>query len=113
MAETDLDLAQGCLFLAAIGVGFGLACSLVVDAAPILPSIGAGLIAAILYTILAAAIVGVCEKLAKWGFPERAASGQSWNRETKAFVGSIWPLSLLFWLVVSPFFVIINRAFRD
>lgn len=60
------------------------------------------------YSFLGALAVMVCKWLYSIAFP----NGNEWDGNTAAFLGSLWPLSILFWLIITPFFALINRLFK-
>lgn len=100
---------KGCLFVAAVAVGTSAA---VVIYGASRRAIAAALIGfglALLYTVLAAWAVGVCEALRTLAFPGNTGA---WSIEVRTYLGACWPLSILFWIVITPFFAIINRLFR-
>jgi hypothetical protein len=100
---------KGCLFVVAIGAGVGAGVGVYALNDQMAPSIFLGLGLALLYTVIAAGIVHFCETLEKFAFPD---DRNPWDAETRAYLGAFWPLSLLFWMVITPFFAIINRLFR-
>jgi hypothetical protein len=69
-----------------------------------------GLVTGILYVLVAAFAIGICQVLRKWAYPNEA---HPWTADTKAMLGAFWPVSLLFWSLICPFFCVINRLFRD
>jgi hypothetical protein len=104
---------RGCLFVVAVAVGSWLAAALAMAGVTMPMYVVAGLGLALLYPFVAAWVVGICEDLERWSFPKRTPERKRWDVETRAYAGAFWPVSLLFWLVISPFFAIINRVFRD
>jgi hypothetical protein len=105
----EMTSGKGVLFVVAVatGVASGWAIFLA-SLQPILAAV-IGFILALLYTVAAAWAVGACAVLRRFSFP---ASEDTWSSDTKAYMGAFWPVSLLFWVVISPFFAIINRLFR-
>lgn len=72
----------------------------------VLPVVSGAFVIGLLYPVTAAIAVGVCELIA---FPDTKTK---WDADKRAAQGAIWPLSLLFWILITPFFAIINRLFR-
>lgn len=63
----------------------------------------------LLYPLVGASVVGICELIRDFAFPKAT---EGWSREEHLVIAAIWPISLLYWLVVGPAFAIINRVFR-
>ncbi len=73
------------------------------------PALLVGVIVGLLYPVCAAVSVNICESLRNIAFPYDQTP---WEDEVKPLMGSIWPLSLAYWLVITPFYAIINRLFK-
>jgi hypothetical protein len=105
---------RACLFFVAFAAGIWLSHLLYGYGFSLFIAIGIGFIIALLYPVVAAIAVGVCVGLRKWAFPEGTEPEvKPWDRETKAYMGAFWPLSLSFWIMIFPFFWIFNRLFRN
>ena len=70
-------------------------------------SVVLGVIAVFAYPVLGALVVAVCGKLRAWAFP--GSPPAAWTGEGKALLGAVWPICLVFWFVVAPFYAILNR----
>lgn len=105
--EDEVGGARGCLFVvaAALGIWGGVIASY---HAGFLASVAAFFIVGLGYTLLSALAVQVCKGLRWLAFP----GASPWDGRTAVMWGSVWPLSLVFWLIVTPFFALINRLFR-
>ena len=58
-----------------------------------------------LNVVTSALAVRFAEVLSAWGFPD---SHRAWSESTRLFCGTIWPGTLVFWLIIAPF----NRVVR-
>lgn len=107
MANNESSGGRGCLFVIAAALG-GWAGTVVThthglgEAAIAFFAVGIG------YSFLAALAVWICKGLRYLAFPGTSA----WDGDTAAWWGAFWPLSLLFWLLITPFFALINRLFK-
>lgn len=105
----DIFSGKGCLFVVALGLAVLIGYA-VLDRSnswgrALLYGVGAGLF----YPLIGAAAVGLCGVLRKGAFPNVS----EWEGETKAWLGAFWPISIVFWILIFPFFFIINRIFDD
>lgn len=107
MAENEIGGGRGCLFVVAAGLGVFAAYAFAVRdmwGVGVLVFFGVGLG----YTLLAALAVQFCQGLRSLAFP----SATAWDGDTAAGWAVLWPLSLVFWLIITPFFAMINRLFK-
>jgi hypothetical protein len=107
MATEDVSAPRLLMFM--VAAGFGISAAVLVGKRfgywqAVLAFFAVGL----LYPILGALIVDVCKELRRWAFPGITA----WDSDTTAGWGAFWPLSIVFWLTIAPFFAIINRLFK-
>lgn len=130
MTETsEVTFGKGCLFAASVsaalvtGVGTLLYLGLTPSAKSpdgyvfeweklaflAVPSFIVGAVVGLVYPISASLAVMACKQLRKIAFPYTKTQ---WSDDTIAMLGAIWPLSLAFWLIITPFFAIINRLFK-
>lgn len=65
-------------------------------------------LAGIGYTLAAAVAVMICKMLRRLSFPTL----EDWDVESAVAWGVFWPGSLFFWLIVTPFFIVISRIFK-
>ncbi|MDX6610934.1 MAG: hypothetical protein QOD75_120 [Blastocatellia bacterium] len=123
---SDGTFGRGCLFAASVSAaivagvgtllyfgltptsdGYGFAWENLAFLA--IPSIVVGAVVGLLYPVVAAFAVSACELLRKIAFPHISTQ---WDSDSRAILGAIWPLSLAFWLMIAPFYAIINRLFK-
>lgn len=107
---------RGCLFSVAFIVA---AIAAYIAALPVVNNLGAVaaivialgvfFLVGILYSVFAAGAVSFCKGLRALSFPDETST---WDHDTAARWGAVWPLSLAFWLFIFPFFFVINRLFR-
>ena len=97
------------LFIIAVASGMAVSSVIYTRSLQLFPAALLGIGVALLYPLIAAGAVGVCSTLRRFSFPD---SKEDWSSDEKAYLGAFWPVSLLFWLIISPFFAIINRVFR-
>jgi hypothetical protein len=107
---SDAADGKGCLFAASLVAGFGIGVVLHNNDYSFPLSIGFGLLGALLYPVVGAVAVSFCGALRSIAFPD---SKEKWSGDTKAYIGAYWPLSILYWLAITPFFAVISRVFRD
>ena len=69
-----------------------------------------GFITALLHPLVGILVVGICEDLRNWSFPQEQ---KRWDRSSRVGLVALWPPVLLSWLLISPSFAIINRLFRS
>lgn len=105
----DIFSGKGCLFVIALGLAVLIGAA-VLDSSnswgrALLYGGGAGL----LYPLIGAAAVGLCGVLRRGAFPNVSER----ESETKAWIGALWTISIVFWILIFPFFSIINRVFDD
>ncbi len=68
-----------------------------------------GFLATFLYPLLGFGATLVCQGLRFAAFPR----ARPWKRDDRMIHAAVWPISLLFWLVVGPFYVLLNVLFGD
>lgn len=107
----DNARGHGCLFFASLGTGVFLSYRLAKAGTTAPIYVFAGLAAGLLYPVFGAGAVWICQNLWRWAFPDER--DMELDLESRTFVGAVWPIALLVSLVVSPFFAIINRLYRD
>jgi len=107
MAINEASGGRGCLFVIAAGHGCWAA-ALVAQAHGLGEAAIAFFAVGLGYSLLAAVAVEVCKGLRYLAFPGASA----WDGDTAAMWGAFWPLSLVFWLLITPFFALINRLFK-
>lgn len=106
MTNTESSGGRVCLFIFGAVLGFSGAASVIEKggfgiAAIAFFGVGLG------YSFLAALAVEICKILRSIAFP----GSSEWDCNTAVWLGAFWPLSLSFWLIIAPFFAIINRLF--
>jgi len=67
-----------------------------------------GFVVAFINPFIAASAAQAAERLEAWSSPD---SYQSWPFSKKAYVGSGWPVTLPYWVIVSSFYWSINQHF--
>jgi hypothetical protein len=72
-------------------------------------SILIGLIVSILYPIIAAGVIGLCEAMKNWAYCGKI---KRWTQAKRLSLGALWPITLVFCIIVYSFLGIINRVFR-
>jgi hypothetical protein len=100
---------RGCLFAVAFVLSVLAAIGVFNTGGNIIGTVIAFFLVGIVYSVLAAGVVGICHSLRALAFPD---SKSTWDHETAAMWGAVWPLSLCFWIMITPFFFCINRLFR-
>lgn len=96
------------LFLGSCAVGIGASLLMYRISESVAWGITAGVVVGLANPFVAAAAVKVCEALHHWAFPD---THEKWSVEKQVGHGAAWPLTLLFWVVVSVFYAAINRLF--
>lgn len=86
--------AKFIMFLASVLFGFIMAhhCS---DNSVLVSIVG--IVLSILYTLVAALLVGISELLIKWAYPET----KQWSNSNRFLAGAVWPATLSICLIVS------------
>lgn len=107
--EEDLKhLARFCLFLMAVIFGL-VAASKAGARLSGLVAIVVFFVVGSLYSFFAAFAIRLCRWLQVVAFPDEK---MKWEPKVEIWLAAIWPLALCFWIVITPFYAIINRMYR-
>lgn len=104
ISEVSQEVLIGASLVAGL-IGGGLVSYLTQS---ILFSILAGIVTALVYPVIGAIVVPICESLRHWAHQGKV--GQ-WTREDTVLFGAFWPFTLLFSLIYYIFLGIINRIY--
>ena len=69
-----------------------------------------GLGAGLLYPVVGAAVVRLCEGLRLWAYQ---GDIERWSKRQKITLGALWPVTLITSLATYVFMGVIHRAFRN
>ena len=105
--EEHVGPGRGCLFVVAAGLGVWAAVIAFNEKGSPAAAV-AFFVVGLGYTFLSALAVQICKGLRWLAFP----GSDGWDSNTAVLWGAVWPLSLVFWLIITPFFALINRLFK-
>lgn len=68
-----------------------------------------GLASSLLYPVIGAYSISFSEKILDWAFSERL----KWHLSKRVLLGSVWPVTIFVSVVVSLYYGIVDRLYKD
>lgn len=90
------------------GYGFDSSKKLSFDSDRLFTALAFMLIVWVVYPLVAAVVISICEGLRQWAYKGRITR---WDQGTRLRLGAVWPLTLICSLIVYLFLGLINRIF--
>jgi sterol desaturase/sphingolipid hydroxylase (fatty acid hydroxylase superfamily) len=95
-------------FTEAQGYGYSSSKKLTFDTENLFTAIALMLIVWVVYPLVAAVVISICEALRLWAYKGKI---EQWDQGTRLRLGAVWPLTFICSLIVYLFLGLINRIF--